>query len=44
MRMTDVGIRKLKPKAQRYDVWEDGRTGLGLRVSLSGRNFFVYMY
>ena len=44
MRMTDVGIRKLKPKAQRYEVWEDGRTGLGIRVSTKGRKTFVYMY
>lgn len=44
MRMTDVGIRKLKPKTQRYERWEDGRTGLGVRVSPSGRKTFVYMY
>ena len=42
--MTDVGVRKLKPKAARYELWEDGRTGLGLRVSLRGRKTFVYMY
>jgi len=44
MRMTDVGIRKLKPKMQRYEVWEDGRTGLGVRVSPKNRKTFVYMY
>ena len=44
MRMTDVGIRNLQPKANRYDVWEDGRTGLGLRVSPSGRKVFQFMY
>ena len=44
MRMTDVGIRKLKPKAQRYAKWEDGRTGFGIRVSPSSRKTFVYMY
>ena len=44
MRMTDVGIRKLKPKAQRYEVWEDGRTGFGVRVAASGRATFIYMY
>ena len=44
MRMTDVGIRKLKPKTQRYEVWEDGRTGLGVRVSPKNRKTFVYMY
>ena len=44
MRMTDVGIRKLKPMTQRYEVWEDGRTGLGVRVSPRGRKTFVFMY
>ncbi|MCH7942167.1 MAG: tyrosine-type recombinase/integrase, partial [Proteobacteria bacterium] len=44
MRMTDVSIRKLKPKAQRYEVWEDGRTGLGVRVSPRNRKTFVFMY
>lgn len=44
MRMTDVGIRKLRPKAQRYEVWEDGRTGLGVRVSPRDRKTFVFMY
>ena len=44
MRMTDVGIRKLKPKAERYEEWEDGRTGLGVRVTPKGRKTFVFMY
>ena len=44
MRMTDVGIRKLKPKAQRYEVWEDGRTGFGVRVAPTRRATFIYMY
>ena len=42
--MTDAGIRNLKPKAQRYDVWEDGRTGFGVRVSPTGRKVFQFMY
>jgi integrase len=42
--MTDIGVHKLKPKAQRYEVWEDGRTGLGLRVSPNGRKVFIFMY
>ena len=44
MRFTDKGIAALKPKAERYEVWEDGRTGLGVRVSPKGRKSWVYMY
>lgn len=44
MRLTDKGIAALKPKSDRYEVWEDGRTGLGIRVSPAGRKSFVYMY
>jgi integrase len=42
--MTDRGIAALKQKAERYEVWEDGRTGLGVRVSPKGRKTWVYMY
>ena len=31
MRFTDRGIAALKPKTERFEVWEDGRTGLGVR-------------
>ncbi len=44
MRLTDRSVKALKPKAERYEVWEDGRTGLGVRVSPAGRNSWVYMY
>ena len=44
MRFTDVGVRNLKPKAQRYDLWEDGRSGFGVRVAPSGRKTFQYMF
>ena len=44
MRFTDRSIAALKPRAERYEVWEDGRTGLGTRVSPKGRRSFVYMY
>jgi integrase len=44
MRMTDRGIAALKPKIERYEAWEDGRTGLGVRVSPKGRKSFIYMY
>ncbi len=44
MRLTDRGIAALKAKAKRYEVWEDGRTGLGVRVSTVGRKSWVFMY
>jgi integrase len=44
MRFTDKGIAALKSKSERYEAWEDGRTGLGVRVSPTGRKSFVYMY
>ena len=44
MKFTDAKVRNLKPKSERYEVWEDGRTGLGVRVSPSGRKTWVYMY
>ena len=44
MRFTDRSIAALKLKAERYEVWEDGRTGLGVRVSPAGRKSWIYMY
>ncbi len=44
MRFTDRGIQALRIKAERYEAWEGGRTGLGVRVAPSGRKSFVYMY
>jgi integrase len=44
MRFTDRGIAALKPKAERYEVWEDGRSGFGVRVAPSGRKSWIFMY
>lgn len=44
MRFTDRSIAALKAKADRYEVWEPNRTGLGVRVSPAGRRTFIYMY
>ncbi len=44
MRFTDRSIAALKPKAKVYEVWEDGRTGLGVRMSPKGRKSWNYMY
>lgn len=44
MRFTDRRIQALKPRAERYEVFEDGRPGFGLRVSPSCRKSFVYLF
>ena len=44
MKFTSKGIAALKPKSERFEVWEDSRTGFGLRVTPKGRKSFVYMY
>ena len=44
MRFTDRSIAALKPKAALYEVWEDGRTGLGVRMSPTGRKSWNFMY
>ncbi len=44
MRFTDRSIAGLKPKAKIFEVWEDGRTGLGVRMSPKGRKSWNYMY
>ncbi len=44
MRFTKPSVEALKKRAERYEVWEDGRSGLGIRVSPSGRKVWVLMY
>ena len=44
MRFTDRGIAGLKTKDQRYEVWEDGHTGLGVRVGTTGRKSWIYIF
>ncbi len=44
MRFTDKATAALPPKPERYEVWEDGRTGFGLRVSPRGRKSWVWLY
>ena len=44
MRLTDSKIKSLRPKKARYIVWEEGGTGLGLRVSPADRKSFIFMY
>lgn len=45
MRFTDRTIKALKPRTtDRYEVFEDGRKGLGLRISPSGHKAFIFVY
>jgi len=44
MKFTDKSIEKIKPKAERFEVWEDNGKGFGLRVSPAGRKSWIYLY
>jgi integrase len=44
LKFTNRGIQALKPKAERYTVWEDNGKGFGIRVSPAGRKSFLYLY
>ena len=44
MRLTDIKIKSLKPAKNRKIVWEDGGTGLGVRVFPSGIKSFIGLY
>ena len=44
MRFTTAKVKSLKPRSERYEVWEDGGSGLGLRIAPSGRKSWVYLY
>lgn len=44
MKLTDRSIRAIKPRKDRFEVWETGRAGFGLRVAPSGRKTWIYLY
>lgn len=44
MRFTDRGVRALKPRDARYEVFEEGRNGLGLRITPRGGKSWVFLY
>ncbi len=44
MIFTDAKIRSLELKKNRYEVWEDGRSGFGMRVSPVGTKSWLYMF
>lgn len=44
MKFTHRGIASLEPRAARYVVWDDDRSGLGVRVTPQGTKTFVLAY
>src|SRR5262245_32401071 len=43
-RFTDAYLRALKPKATRYEIVEPGKSGLAIRVGVSGSKTLAYLY
>jgi integrase len=43
-RLTDRSIEALKPRSARYEVWDEGRKGFGVRVTPRGVKSFVWVY
>jgi integrase len=43
-KLTDASIKALKPKKERYEVWETNGKGFGIRVAPSGRKSFIYVF
>lgn len=44
MKFTDAGVRGSKPKAERYELFEDNGRGFGLRVAPTGRKTWFTLY
>jgi len=44
MNFTSKGIAAIKPKSERFEVWETGRAGFGLRVTPKGKKSWVFLY
>lgn len=44
LKFTDRSLQALRPKAERYEVWENNSKGFGLRISPKGRKSFIFLY
>ena len=43
-KLTDRAVKLLRPRGDRYEVWDTDYPGFGVRVSPAGRKSFVYLY
>ena len=43
-KLTDRAVKLLRPRSERYEVWDTDYPGFGVRVSPAGRKSFVYLY
>jgi len=43
-KLTDRTVKLLRPRSERYEVWDASTSGFGVRVSPAGRKTFVYLY
>ncbi|MCZ6513354.1 MAG: Arm DNA-binding domain-containing protein, partial [Nitrospinae bacterium] len=44
MKFTYRSIEAIKPKAERFEVWETNGKGFGLRISPAGKKSWIYLY
>lgn len=43
-KLTNRAVKLLKPRRERFEVWDSSTPGFGVRVSPAGRRTFVYLY
>jgi len=43
-KLTDRSLEALRPRAARYEVWDDARKGFGVRITPRGVKSFVWVY
>src|ERR1700687_2740212 len=43
-RFTDRSVAALRPRAARYEVWDEARKGFGVRVTPRGVKSFVWVF
>lgn len=44
MKFTHTSIQAIKPKPERFEVWETNGKGFGLRVGPTGKKSWIYLY